>query len=317
MNKEAFIHGFYPHSEDLIAINRGVDKGRFTEQELKRSRGLSLLEFAALQRDSGFSYIEDGKFRWQDIFRPLIESAEELEEGPLTRWFDTNTFYRKFNAPVVSGSLKLKPQILDSYITKMTGLRQKITLPSPYFFAKACDDRTTTSFSKTYGAISDYLGQVVQFVYEKGVDAIQLNEPFIPYAGASDSEIDAFVGTLNFYNSLKNHDQKLFLQFDFGNAGSLLRNLEDRDIAVDGLGANFCKTVLEDVPTNVSRPLIVGIINSQNSPIQSKEQVEADVDDIAEHTKAKVIYLTNSTDLSFVSKNIADQKLKVLGEIIL
>ena len=54
-------------------------------------------EFNSLdaQREAGLDYLSDGLLNWQDIFRPFDEAARGLEPGPLTRFLNTNTFYRR------------------------------------------------------------------------------------------------------------------------------------------------------------------------------------------------------------------------------
>jgi len=113
MKKEAFIYGIQPHSNELENANRGVEKGRTSEYELafmqQRERGF----FLKLQEENKFSFIEDGKYNWNDIFRPIIESSKGIESGELKRWFETNSFYR---TPVIKEKPKLKVDEFAHYI---------------------------------------------------------------------------------------------------------------------------------------------------------------------------------------------------------
>ena len=66
--------------------------------------------------------------RWQDLFRPLLEASEGLDPGALTRFLDTNTFYRAPSATAAEPSLG---QPLDErYVPVLQGGRV-VTLPSP------------------------------------------------------------------------------------------------------------------------------------------------------------------------------------------
>src|SRR5919204_6719926 len=71
--------------------------------------------------------------RWQDHFRPLLEAADGLETGALTRFLDTNTFYRAPKA--TTATPKLAAPLGERYIAPLPGPRL-VTLPSPYAFAK-------------------------------------------------------------------------------------------------------------------------------------------------------------------------------------
>ena len=53
-----------------------------------------LAELVSVQQEAGLDLLADGMLRWQDIFRPFVEAAEGLATGALTRFLDTNTFYR-------------------------------------------------------------------------------------------------------------------------------------------------------------------------------------------------------------------------------
>ena len=53
-----------------------------------------LNELVAVQEEAGLDLLSDGLLRSQDHFRLLAEAAEGLDARPLTRFLDTNTFYR-------------------------------------------------------------------------------------------------------------------------------------------------------------------------------------------------------------------------------
>ena len=70
--------------------------------------------------------------RWQDVFRPLVEARDGLETGALTRFLDTNTFYR---APQRDSDAPTLAQPLNGgYVAPLPGPRL-VTLPSPFALA--------------------------------------------------------------------------------------------------------------------------------------------------------------------------------------
>jgi 5-methyltetrahydropteroyltriglutamate--homocysteine methyltransferase len=179
MNTEAFIHGIYPHSEGLIAANQGLDKGRVSAREHFRIKTFETFNLVALQKNAEFVFTENGQFEWQDAFRPLIDSTSGLNEGPLKRWFDTDTFYRQ---PVISEVPEFDEARFDKYISQFYGIDQKVTFPSPFTFAKLSYDKFSRSFDSSLGLTTEFLGSVVQYLASKGIKAIQLNEPYLPYS---------------------------------------------------------------------------------------------------------------------------------------
>src|SRR4249919_297259 len=104
MKLEAFAPGMYPRSEALVQATRDLDRGRTTQADVDGQVESDLEELIGVQQAAGLDLLSDGMLRWQDHFRPLLEAAEGLETGALTRFLDTNTFYR---APKATGAPKL------------------------------------------------------------------------------------------------------------------------------------------------------------------------------------------------------------------
>src|SRR6266545_3141860 len=126
---EAFVPGIYPRSEALVQATRDVDRGRTTLEAVDRQVEDDLQELVHIQQDAGLDLLADGMLRWQDLFRPLLEASEGLRTGALTRFLDTNTFYR---APEADGvSPRLAAPLDERYVSSIP--RPKlVTLPSPY-----------------------------------------------------------------------------------------------------------------------------------------------------------------------------------------
>src|SRR5919197_6282552 len=114
---QAFAPGIYPRSEALVQATREVDR--------------DLAELVSAQQAAGVDLLADGMLRWQDHFRPLLEAADGLETGALTRFLDTNTFYR---APRATGEPRLSQPLDARYVAPLPGPRL-VTLPSPYALA--------------------------------------------------------------------------------------------------------------------------------------------------------------------------------------
>ncbi len=128
-----FIPGLYPRSEALVQATRDLDRGRTTQEAVDEQIERDLAELLSVQQAGALDLLADGMLRWQDHFRPLLEAAEGLETGALTRFLDTNTFYRAPKAtsptPTLSGPLD------ERHVAPLSGPRI-VTLPSPYAFAK-------------------------------------------------------------------------------------------------------------------------------------------------------------------------------------
>src|SRR5437660_9825188 len=130
---KAFIPGLYPRSEALVQATRDLDRGRTTPEAVDEQVERDLAELVSAQQAAALDLLADGMLRWQDHFRPLLESAEGLETGALTRFLDTNTFYR---APQASSETPRLAEPLDErFVAPLPGPRL-VTLPSPFALAK-------------------------------------------------------------------------------------------------------------------------------------------------------------------------------------
>src|SRR5215211_7009159 len=90
----AYAPGIYARSEELVQATRDLDRGRATEEVVAARQDADLRAFLYAQREAGLDCFSDGLLNWQDIFRPFDTAAEGLHPGPLTRFLNTNTFYR-------------------------------------------------------------------------------------------------------------------------------------------------------------------------------------------------------------------------------
>src|ERR671911_561915 len=147
--------GIYARSETLVQATRDLDRGRTTEAAVQDQREADLRSFLDAQREAGLDYLSDGLLNWQDIFRPFDEAARGLEPGPLTRFLNTNTFYR---APAVTEEA---PTLVDGGIDVYPLSDALDALQSPLPIA----------LQLPFGDSGDVLGELVELDVEAiGVD---------------------------------------------------------------------------------------------------------------------------------------------------
>src|SRR5207249_9390988 len=107
-------------------------RGRVAPEEVDAAFVADRADLVAAQREAGLDYFSDGLLRWQDIFRPLVESVSGLAARTLVRWFDNNSFFR---APEVTGEIapRALPEVYVGY--GEVPPPRVATLPSPYLFS--------------------------------------------------------------------------------------------------------------------------------------------------------------------------------------
>ena len=123
-NIETMLFGIYPKSESLrIRIGRW-ERHLLETEELVRTLNEETGAIQKSWREWGVTQWASPLFNWFDIFRPIGTLVTGIELGPLTRYFETNTFYR---IPLIS-----EPVALSVDPQQMAPTREGLPLPLYY-----------------------------------------------------------------------------------------------------------------------------------------------------------------------------------------
>jgi 5-methyltetrahydropteroyltriglutamate--homocysteine methyltransferase len=285
----AFAPGLYPRSEALVQATRDLDRGRTTQEAVDEQVERDLAELVSVQQQAGLDLLADGMLRWQDHFRPLLEEADGLETGALTRFLDTNTFYR---APKATGDPRLGDPLGERYVAALSGPRL-VTFPSPF------------ALSRGTGLSPKQVADNVLRPALEGVEAelVVLAEPFL--AREENAELDDLA------EALDGLGDDLALWLEFGDAGPLFgRGLAE--LPVEGIGVDFYATHLDDVPDGFDKLLLAGVLDARNSLAEEPRELAAFAERLGE--KAERVALVPNGDLQYVSEPIAREKLARLGK---
>jgi 5-methyltetrahydropteroyltriglutamate--homocysteine methyltransferase len=283
---QAFAPGIYPRSEALVQATRDLDRGRTTPEAVDEQIERDLAELISAEQAAGLDLVADGMLRWQDHFRPLLEAAEGLETGALTRFRDTNTFFR---APKATGEPRLSQPLDERYVAPLPGPRL-VTLPSPYALAHG------TGISPR---------EIAEGVLKPALDGLAaelvvLAEPFLGSDG-----LDDLAAALEVLGG----GPKLALWLEFGDAKSALQN-GAAELPVDGLGIDFYATHVDDVPQGFDKLLLAGVIDARSSVPEEPREIAAFV----ERLEVEQVALVPNGDLQYVSQQVAQEKLARLGK---
>jgi 5-methyltetrahydropteroyltriglutamate--homocysteine methyltransferase len=286
---QAFAPGIYPRSEALVQATRDLDRGRTTAEAVDEQAQRDLDELVRVQQEAGLDLLADGMLRWQDLFRPLLEGSDGLEPGPLTRFLDTNSFFRAPTA--TSGEPRLRGPLDERFVAPLPGARI-VTLPSPYALALGT------------GIPAKVLATAVLKPQLDALEAelVVLSEPLLARDGASGLEelraaLDALAG-----------GPPLALQVTFGDARELLRN-GLAELPVEGIGVDFYATSADDLPQGFDKLLLAGVVDARSSALEDPQEIA----DFVERLGVERIALVPNGDLQYVSESIARQKLARLG----
>jgi 5-methyltetrahydropteroyltriglutamate--homocysteine methyltransferase len=286
---QAFVPGLYARSEALVQATRDLDRGRTSPEAVEQQVEADQAAFVAAQQEAGFDLVTDGMLRWQDHFRPFLEAAEGLETGALTRFLDTNTFYRAPHATTATPSLSAP--LDERYVPAVPGPRL-VTLPSPFALA-----RGTGVTPKT----------MAQCVLKPQLDALDaelvvLAEPFLAREGDLADLAEALETLAG--------GPKLAVWFSFGDARTLLEG-GAADLPVDGIGIDFYATRLTDLPEGFDKLLLAGVVDARSSLLEEPRELAEFAQRLGE--RAERIALVPNGDLQYVSEPVAREKLARLG----
>jgi 5-methyltetrahydropteroyltriglutamate--homocysteine methyltransferase len=288
----AFAPGIYPRSEALVQATRDLDRGRTTPQAVADQVERDVRELVTVQRAAGLDLLSDGLLGWQDIFRPLAEAAEGLDARPLTRFLDTNTFYR---GVLVDGEPRLTAPLAapDLPAGEWVG-----TLPSPLAFARAAHDEVSAE-----KLAADVLAPQVEAWRDAGAALIVLSESFAAREGSADELVRA----------LKELPPgPLAIQLPFGDAANVLSALAEAP--VDAIGIDFYATSLDAVPQDYPKEILAGVLDARSSALENPDEIARFAEALQGRGPAG-ISLTPNGDLQFVPEPIAREKLACLGRV--
>ena len=245
------------------------------------------------QQTAGLDLLADGMLRWQDVFRPLVEAADGLETGALTRFLDTNTFYRAPSA--TTDAPKLGGPLGEEYVSPLPGPRI-VTLPSPFALAQGTG---VTPKTMAEGVLKPALD---------GIDAelVVLEEPFL----ARDDQ--ASPGDLADALDALSGGPKLALWLTFGDAGRLLDS-GLADLPVDAIGIDFYATRVDSIPEGFEKLLLAGVLDARSSVLEEPREIAAFVQQLHDRGVSEVALVPNG-DLQYVSEPVAREKVARLGK---
>jgi 5-methyltetrahydropteroyltriglutamate--homocysteine methyltransferase len=290
---EAFAPGLYPRSEELVQATRDLDRGRTTPGAVDEQTDRDLAQLVSAQQDAGFGLLADGMLRWQDIFRPLVEGSEGLETGALTRFLDTNTFFRAPSA--TTAAPKLHTPLDERYIAPLPGPRL-VTLPSPFALSHGTE---VTPKAMAEGVLKPQLDTI-------DAELVVLEEPYL--AREENADLSAVEEALQVLDG----GPKLALWLTFGNAQRVLKQ-GLADLPVHSIGIDFYATSAADVPEGFGKILLAGVLDARSSVLEEPREIAAFVKTLHELGIAEIALVPNG-DLQYVSEQVAREKLGRLGK---
>ncbi len=308
----AFAHlsGIFPRSEDLIAASRAFERGRLDADSLRLQAEEEARRLVVLQEEWGFDYVTDGLLRWQDLLRPLADELPGVHAGPVTRWFDNNSFYRR---PVIEQRLRPVGEAVLRWTVRdpLAGRPWKAILPTPWAFAALSEDHVYGDPAALLGDVAEVLHAEAAGLQAAGCRYIQFSDPVLVTGRADGALPRAQAALARVVDGLM---IRTGLYTYFGDAAPVLDAL--LEWPVHDVGFDLFATDLEGLNGRAgAKGLLLGALDGRNSLLEDAEETAATVSRVADRLGAGAVAVVPSCDLEFLPYEVAVAKGRRLAEV--
>lgn len=327
MNK-IIIFSLYPKSEELIKKTRDFDRNRINESELDNHFNKDFLDFLNLQNQLNFHYYHNRMFKFKDLLRPFTLVLKNSQANTLIRFEETNTFWRKleishFNIDYNNFETIFNKYLNLDYIIKNNNFfntkKILITLPSIFTFYKY----SNLNFDQINLLLTEFIKNLISYLnsnkfnYKENL-AIILVE-YLDFSYNKDFNLfeENFYYLNKLLNQLNNENLELFY-FTYSNIKSSMLKLFSLDFK--GISINFYKNNIEDIDFNklnkLNKLLLAGIISTESSLLENEEKIHNFINKINKYFNLNNIIFTVDFIPYLLPRNIMDNKLKNLANIL-
>ncbi len=301
---QAYIVGIFPRNDNLAYKWKLYERGELGEDEFLETLRESQEEVIRVQLEAGLSHIHDPYIDWHDIFRPFTD-LEEIDIGPITRYFENNTFYKK---PVIRGRVRYPDGFILNYLHKDLMPRDRdwvASLPGPYTFLrlsmyKNLDDAKASINNILIGSALD--------MADAGYKVITFHEPCLAYYNDIDWGL-----VQELYRAFDEYGIDIRIHLYFGDVKNKIDNLTNLPISSFSLDTSYTDiTSINNLDKNV---VVLGVLDSQNTLIEDPTHLIKSINIFKDNNSVDTIALTPNTDLDFLTFDYAVKKVRLLGEI--
>ncbi len=302
-----------PRPEALVSATRDLDRGRTTSEAVEELFAATERDVVALERRLGFDSVTGGYLRWPDLFRPFAETWEGFSVGPLTRWLETNTFFRQ---PILLAPPGRTPGAFASRLPPaLRGEPEsgRILLPGPYTFAGVLDNRSGETDEAVVHRLGRTLAEEVRDLRRSGYRTFVFSEPLLvvrppegPRAAAVTAGYEAIKAAL---------DGGTSIVWTYGADANPVFPLLDR-LPVGAVGVDLADTEVEQLPPAPRRTgLGLGVVDPRTTLGEDPAEVARVVRIAYERRRPSVVWLGPGGPLDLLPWEPATRKLHVLPAV--
>ncbi|MBI2935400.1 MAG: methylcobamide--CoM methyltransferase [Chloroflexi bacterium] len=281
------------------------DDGKLSADELHQIEDQVTIEVLQEQAETGVDLLTDGQIRWDDPFTYVARSLGGFEIDGLTRYFDTNTYFRQ---PVVVGKIHWEQPVTvrDFQFAVANSPRPvKAVLPGPYTLARLSKGESLKPLENLVVEAAEALNHEAQALERAGASIIQFDEPAILKYPQDFPLFRQSIARLT--QGLR---AKLALYVYFKDLGVLYPEFLKMPFHVFGLDfvmgkANF--TIVRSFPSD--KELGFGIVDARNTRKETEQELIEALRNIVQLVPADRLVVSPNCGLEFLPRQSAYDKL--------
>lgn len=308
----ASLTGPFPRPEPLVQATRDLDRGRTSAEAVDQLYDDAERDVVALEERLGLDHVTGGYLRWADLFRPFAETWRGFTVGPVTRWFETNTFYRQpiLHAPPERVAHAIAARLPQAAAPARVGKRAKAILPGPYTFAGLLDNRSGETREALTQRLGRLLAEEVRELRGLGYHTFQFQEPLLvvdlPDGPLAESVVAAYASLAGAFDGASSIVWTFFA--DARPALPLLARLP-----VEAIGIDLAETEAEDVPAlPTTKALGLGCIDPRTTLAEDPAEVAWLARGLAERVRPPAFWLGPGGPLDLLPWEPARRKIHLL-----
>ena len=308
--------GLHARNEATIQATQDWERGRIDSSLLAAAFRDDTASLVLLQKEAGADYVTDGQMTtaWQDSLRPITGGFSGVKKGAMVRWYNTNTFYQ---APVVEGPISSDGHAIWKKVEHrfVHGNKFRIAIPDPLTLSELAEDGFYHNPEKVMFAFAEALNEELKTLEKNGVAYVQFSSPALvarfrrrPLDRDRLGQVGEAVRTSTRGTSIETG----FHTF-FGDSSPYLPEMFD-SIPTGEIGFDLTQTDPEAL-TATKKGIIAGVADARTTYLESVGDLKAKVEVVADRTGSRSITLAPSSDLRYIPRVSADEKLTRLGEL--
>ncbi|HLC47773.1 MAG TPA: hypothetical protein VJI13_01760 [Candidatus Norongarragalinales archaeon] len=309
----AILAGPVSRSDKTAAAHRAVRDGQAGIAEFEKAIESDRIQIVSSQKN--FAFVSGGQSDWLDIMRPLAHGLPGFEKrqtsgedsiGPVTRWFSTNTFYRK---PTIIGQIRsLGNEISGALPEIQNGIA---FLLGPYSFCRLVENSHYKNNAELMGDYSKAIVANLAQLGRKGYKCILFLEPCIGYEQPS-KKLETPAGYLEALDIVSGKGLKLGIHFPQANGALAIPIVEDARIdfvGIDGIHTDFSKV-------STRKDLLLGIVDGGRAGIEGADSLKNEIARFQSEAQFSGRYYIGPNDRLFdVPFGIALEKIRALSAL--